>query len=556
VRHFATLLGLGLSSLFLILLVASGMKGQTVNGTLLGSVLDQQGAAVPNVSVSSRNVDTGVSRSATTDDTGAYRIASVPAGRYEVTVGAAGFKTEVRSGITVTVGADIRVDFALSVGAVEQQIQVSGEAPQVDTTSSTLSGVVEENSVRELPLNGRDWLQLATLQAGVLTVETQSRGATGGMGTKMSISGGRPSHNVYRIDGMVVNDYSNNSPGSILGVNLGVDAIREFSVLTSDYSAEYGRAAGGVINAISMSGTNTIHGTAFEFIRNSAADARNVFDGATVPPFRRNQFGGTVGGPIMKNKLFFFVNYEGLRQFLSQSFTSLTLSPNARNGILTTGPVAIDARVKPYLPLYPIPNGTINGDSGFFNFGAGTRGTEDYVTGRVDYVLTAKDTLSSSYTWDNGGSSTPDAFDEKQTLSASLNQRLMLSLQHIFSPVLLNTTRTGFVRTASSGGTQVSPTIAQVNDPSLGFVPGNNMGTISVTGLATPGGIGSSGSDVFWYTAPQVNDDLSWAKGRNAFRFGFSLEALQNNENNKSNPAGAWQFGSIHDFLTVAPKQF
>jgi outer membrane receptor for ferrienterochelin and colicin len=213
----------------------------------------------------------------------------------------------VRSGITVTVGADIRVDFAMSVGAVEQQIQVSGEAPQVDTTSATLSGVVEENSVRELPLNGRDWLQLATLQAGVLTVETQSRGATGGMGTKMSISGGRPSHNVYRIDGMVVNNYSNNSPGSILGVNLGVDAIRQFSVLTSDYSAEYGRAAGGVINAISMSGTNTIHGTAFEFVRNSALDARNFFDGATVPPFRRNQFGGTVGGPIMKNKFFYFV---------------------------------------------------------------------------------------------------------------------------------------------------------------------------------------------------------------------------------------------------------
>jgi hypothetical protein len=545
-----------LFTVFLVLLIAAGMRAQTVNGTLLGSVVDAQGAAVPNAQVSARNVDTGIARTATTDAMGGYRIASVPAGMYEISAAGAGFKTELRSGITVTVGADIRVDFALTVGAVEQQVTVSGEAPQVDTTSSTLSGVVAENTVRQLPLNGRDWLQLATLQPGVLTIETQSRGATGGMGTKMSISGGRPSHNVYRIDGMVVNDHSNNSPGSILGVNLGVDAVREFSVLTSDYSAEYGRAAGGVINAITMSGTNAIHGTAFEFLRNSALDARNFFDGATVPPFRRNQFGGTVGGPIKKNKLFYFVNYEGLRQFLSESFTSQTLSPNARNGVLATGTVTIDPRIKPYLALYPVPNATISGDTGFFNFGAGVKGAEDYVTGRVDYVISANDTLSSSYTFDNGGSSTPDPFNEKLDRSESRNQRLMLSFQHVFSPTLLNTTRTGFTRTAASGGFDVSPNIPQLTDPSLGFLPGKNMGTIDVVGLSSPGGIGSTGSDIFWYTAPQVNDDLSWEKGRNAFRFGFSLEALRNNEDTQSNPAGNWAFGSIHDFLTVVPDQF
>jgi Carboxypeptidase regulatory-like domain/TonB dependent receptor/TonB-dependent Receptor Plug Domain len=541
---------------FLMLSIASAITAQTVNGNLLGTVLDQQQAAVADAQVSSRNVDTGAMRTTTTDATGSYRIASVPAGTYEITVGAAGFTTQVRSAVTVTVGADVRVDFALSVGAVQQQVQVTGEVPQVDTTSSTLSGVVAENTVRQLPLNGRDWLQLATLQPGVLTVETQSRGATGGMGTKMSISGGRPSHNAYRIDGMVVNDHSNNSPGSILGVNLGVDAIREFSVLTSDYSAEYGRAAGGVINAITMSGTNAIHGTAFEFLRNSALDARNFFDGATVPPFRRNQFGGTVGGPIKKNKVFFFANYEGLRQFLSESFTSQTLSPNARNGLLTTGPVVIDPRVKPYLALYPVPNATITGDTGFFNFGAGVRGSEDYVTGRIDYTLSANDTLSSSYTFDNGGSTTPDPFDEKLERSESRNQRFMLSFQHVFSPTLLNTIRTGFTRTAASGGFDVSPNIPQLTDPSLGFLPDTNMGTIDVVGLSSPGGIGSTGSDIFWYTAPQVNDDLSWEKGRNAFRFGFSLEALRNNENTQSNPAGNWAFGSIHDFLTVVPDQF
>ena len=543
-------------SILLILSIASGMRGQTVNGNLLGSVLDQQQAAVANAQVSSRNVDTGATRTATTDASGSYRIASVPAGRYEVTVTAAGFTTAVHSGITLTVGADVRVDFALSVGAVQQQVQVTGEVPQVDTTSSTLSGVVSENTVRQLPLNGRDWLQLATLQPGVLTVETQSQDVTGGMGTKMSISGGRPSQNVYRIDGMTVNDHTNNSPGNILGANLGVDAIREFSVLTSDYSAEYGRAAGGVINAITMSGTNAIHGTAFEFLRNSAMDARNFFD-QQIPPFRRNQFGGSIGGPIKKDKLFFFANYEGLRQFLSESFTSGTLSPNARNGILASGvTVPIDPRIKPYLALYPLPNATVSGDVGLYEFGAGQSGSEDYVTGRIDYQLSAKDTISSSYTFDNGNLLTPDPFKEKSQAQSARNQRYMLSLQHIFNPMLLNTIRTGFTRTVGKNGIDTAPTLPQLTDPSLGSVPGKNLSTIEVPGLASIGGIGSSGPDLFWFTDPQVSDDLSWERGRNSFRFGFSLEALRNNEDTQSNPAGDWAFGSIQDFLTAIPKQF
>ena len=540
----------------LMLSIASAMTAQTVNGNLLGTVLDQQQAAVANAQVSSRNVDTGAMRTTTTDATGSYRIASVPAGNYEITITAAGFQTAVRSVITMTVGADVRVDFALTVGSVQQTVQVTGEAPNVDTTSSTLSGYVSENTIRQLPLNGRDWLQLATLQPGVLTVQTQSQDVTGGMGTKMSISGGRPSQNVYRIDGMTVNDHTNNSPGNILGANLGVDAIREFSVLTSDYSAEYGRAAGGVINAITMSGTNAIHGDAFEFLRNSALDAKNFFD-LTKPPFRRNQFGGSVGGPIKKDKLFFFANYEGLRQYQPASFSSETLSPNARNGILASGTtVAINPKIVPYLALYPSPNGPISGDSGLYEFGANQAGVEDYVTGRIDYTLTSKDTISSSYTYDNGSLTTPDIFGEKLDAQAARNQRYMLSEQHLFTPMLLNTIRTGFSRTVGSNGIDESPTIPQLTDPSLQFIPTHNMGTLDVVGLSSVGGIGSTGPDLFWYTDPQVSDDLSWNKGRNSFRFGFSLEFLRNNENTESNPAGDWAFGSIQDFLTDVPAQF
>jgi len=408
---------------------------QTVTGSIVGTIGDPQGAVIPNAAVAARSLETGAERTTMSDATGHFTIVSVPAGSYELTASASGFKTEIRSGITMTVGAVVRVNFTLNVGALNEKVEVTGEAPQVDTTTSTITGLVGETIIRELPLNGRDWLSLAELQPGVVTVQA---GATPflrtGLGQKMSISGGRISGNVYRVDGMVVNDVSNNSPGGALGVNLGVDGIREFSVLTNSYSTEYGRSSGGVINAITKSGTNSLHGTAFEFIRNSQLDARNFFD-ITLPPFRRNQFGASLGGPIKKDKLFFFGNYEGVRQFLSESISANTLSPNARNGILcantactSTTQVAIDPRVMPYLPLYPLANGQITGDTGRFVVGAGQAGTEDYATGRIDEQLSANTSLAGSYTFDNSNITTPDTFNEKLIGTQVRNQRVMLSL--------------------------------------------------------------------------------------------------------------------------------
>jgi hypothetical protein len=280
------------------LLVKAPRSGaQTVTGRILGTILDSQGGVIPNASVSAKNVETGAERTTTSDASGGFNIVSVPAGSYEVAVSASGFQQEVRSGITLTVGASLRVDFTLNVGVVQQQVVVSGEAPQVDTTTSTLAGLVSETTIRELPLNGRDWLQLGALQAGVLIGLSKNpdlgENVSHGGGMFMSISGGRPTSNVFMVDGLVINDEANKSPGSALGVNLGVDAIREFSVLTSTYSAEYGRSSGGVVNSITKSGTNTLHGTAFYFDRNSALDARNFFD-QQIPPFRRHQFGGAV----------------------------------------------------------------------------------------------------------------------------------------------------------------------------------------------------------------------------------------------------------------------
>jgi hypothetical protein len=228
--------------------------------------------------------------------------------------------------------------------------------------------------VRELPLNGRDWTQLATLEPGVNSIRNQatvgSNGssdatkATRGFGDQLSVSGTRSSQNNYRVDGISINDYTNDAPGGVLGTLSGVDSIQEFSVLTTNYSAEYGRTSGGVINAITRSGTNQWHGDAYEFLRNSALDARNYFDGSTIPPFKRNQFGGAVGGPIRKDSTFFFFNYERVRQLLNVTDVSPVLSQNARNGILSTGNVTVDPAIVPYLSFWPLPNAGLlgNGD--------------------------------------------------------------------------------------------------------------------------------------------------------------------------------------------------
>jgi len=251
----------------LVCMIGAPLHAQTVGGTILGVVQDQQGGGIPKVEVSARSLDTGAVRKSVSSDNGEYRITSVPAGSYEVSASAPGFKTEVRSGIIVTVGADVGVNLSLTVGAISEKVEVTGEAAQVDTSSSALGGFVNSTTIRELPLNGRDWLQLALLQPGALfntgQTQTDSGRAQKGNGLAISISGGRATDNAFRIDGLVVNDYANAGPGSSLHVNLGVDAIREFSVLTNSYSAEYGRGSGGVINAITKSGTNQIHGSAY-----------------------------------------------------------------------------------------------------------------------------------------------------------------------------------------------------------------------------------------------------------------------------------------------------
>ncbi len=551
----------------------ASLQAQTVSGTILGQIQDQQGAAIGKVQVTAKSLDTGAIRTAAADDGGAYRITSVPAGSYEVSAAIAGFKTEVRSGISVTVGADVAVNFSLTVGAVTEKVEVTAEAAQVDTSSSALGGFVNSATIRELPLNGRDWLQLALLQPGVNIngAQNQADGSRSqrGNGIAISISGGRPTDNAFRIDGLIVNDYSNSGPGSALRVNMGVDAIREFSVLTNSYSAEYGRGSGGIVNAITKSGTNEIHGSAYYFHRNSALDARNFFDTLNIPAFRRHQYGGAVGGAIKKDKTFFFSNYEALHEIKSLSTSDPTLSVNARNGILcvnppsctTTKQVTVDPRIKPFLALYPIPNGPVTGNVGKFLFGPKRKGDENYVIGKIDHYFSAATTLSGSYTYDDASVVTPDNYNLKSSLAPSRRQNGVLSLQHIFSASIINNTRVGISRTFAGNAADILPTIPQLTDPALGFMPGQVFGQIQISGLTTglqgvPSGLGSSGESRYCYTAPQLYNDLSWTKGRHSIRTGFNVERIYHNSKDPQKVSGQWTFDSVEQFLTDVPSLF
>jgi len=566
---------------FLLQVIPAHVRAQTTNGAILGTVHDASGAGIPGVSVLVKSIETGATRTVETNSDGSYEVLSLPAGAYQVEASLKGFKTQVRQGITLTVGASITVDLSLVVGEVVEKVVVTDDTPQVDTTSSTISGVVGETAIRELPLNGRDWLQLATLQVGVIggleqqssAVSTNSRAARGN-GENLYISGNRPTENLYQVDGLIVNDYANGSPGSGLNVNLGVDAVREFAVLTSDYGAQYGMTSGGVVNAIFKSGTNQIHGDAFGFFRNSALDSRNTFDNAIpgngpvgTPPFHRYQYGGSIGGPIQKDKTFFFGSFEGLNQDLSISESTRTLSANARNGILcanmacsSTTTVAISPSIAPFLALFPVANAPISAnqpsDEALFTFPGAETGHEYYAVGKFDHNFSDLTRLSASFQWDTGALLQPDSYNQKLLGSPSNHYNFTTSLQHSFTPTVLNTARIGVSRTFAADSQDVSAISPLDTNKQLGFLPGLPVGIFTAGDLSTSGGLGASGSDNFHFTSYQASDDLNVIRGRHTLQFGFLFDRIDDNFNSANIPLGEWDYASIQDLLTNSPQDF
>src|SRR5262245_4802606 len=308
---------MAIRSLFVLLLVftlcAPLALGQVNSATVSGTVHDESGAVLPGVSVAIQNQDTGISRNVTTNETGRYSAPALGLGNYQVTAQLQGFKSQARSGITLTVGREAVVDFTLGVGEVSQTVEVTEEAPLIELTNANLGGLVDDRTIREMPLNSRSWDTLAYTVPGVVKYGTAGGGFNSGSGeNKFSVSGARSYSNSFLLDGTDVNDSSNSTPGGAAGTNLGVDAIKEFKIVATTFSAEYGRATGAVVSAVTRSGTNQLHGTLFEFHHNSVFDSRTIFDledgdgdgKAELPPFHRNQFGGVLGGPIKKDKTF------------------------------------------------------------------------------------------------------------------------------------------------------------------------------------------------------------------------------------------------------------
>src|SRR5437773_8104587 len=370
------------------------LEAQAVRATILGVVRDSSGAPMPGATVEVRNVGTGAARSVVTNDLGRYNTPDLAIGTYEVQASLPGFQRVVHKGITLRVGSENVVDFTLPVGAVEETVTVTGESPIVDTTSSAVATTIEQRQIADLPLNGRNFAQLITLAPAVTTVTFT--GSLFGRQTVYSVAGGRPEGQAFLLDNTNVANFWNRAAGSgVLGSTLGVEAIAEFQALTNTYSAQFG-GGGGVINAITRSGANLVHGSAFEFARNSKLDARNFFDDPTKPkpPFTRNQYGGSLGGPIKRDRAFFFLNYQGIKQNLGETRILTVPDANARNGLIPIAGVltnvGVAAAVKPALDLYPLPTTPLSGGVGQVNQVDTTTGHENYVLGRFDYTLSPK----------------------------------------------------------------------------------------------------------------------------------------------------------------------
>jgi hypothetical protein len=583
--------------MLIIGLCPSLASAQVSNSAISGKVIDSADAAVAGATITVRNVATGATKSATTDDEGRYRVQDLPVGVYEIQASATGFETVVHSDVTLTVGSQPVIDFTLPVGTTSETVTVVSQVSSVETQKSALSFLVTQKQIRDLPLNGRNFEQLLTLGSGVQTIPGEPPGTIGsttfyGQQTNYSFSGSRPVGQSFLLDGTEIQGFFDHGTGSaVTGNSLGIDAIREFQVLTSTYGAQFG-GTGAVVNAVSRSGTNDWHGSAYEFLRNSVFDAKNYFDdpSAPIPSFRRNQFGGTFGGPIKKDKLFFFVNYEGLRQSLGQTGRQYVPDANVHNGIIPCAALNFApsctaatpdsnlgmpnpnssnpalAQVAKILPIYPLPNNApapglpVGSDVldaqgrrtgvGLFTSVANNIANENYFLARVDYQLTPDDVLFSRYVSDRASQVLP--FPQSQLNKwpegdNTANQYFSLEERRVFSPTLVNSLRFSFTRTNERASTTGET-------PALNLIgAGRQDATISAGGITNP--IGPVGLVPYFLIQNKftVGDDFSWERGTHNIQAGASLVRVQTNLSAPSFIGGDFFFGTLESFLRGQP---
>jgi hypothetical protein len=554
--------------LALALVVAAAPSGfaQITAATIWGTVKDQTGAVLPGVDLVVRNLDTGLTRTAVTNEQGLFTVPGLPPGRYEARASLPGFSTGVRPDIELSVGQEAGIDLVLKVGAAEESIDVVATAVMVDTRSSVLSALVPEKTIEELPLNGRNYINLATLQPGIINFVEKSGTSSSTRGVQLNINGMGGRSNSFLIDGANMKGYAGIATVTAADSTLGVETIREFRVVTNAFSADYGRAMGGVVSIVTKAGGNDVHGSGFEFVRNSRLDTRNFFDPVSGPPdFTRNQYGLSFGGPIRKNKLFFFGGYERLQEDLGLTLLTTVPDQAARNGFVPDSRgnlqfVGVNQAVKPYLDLYPLPNaGELIPPSGvpqgigqfIYPFNRPTR--ENFGQGRVDMQVSATHALFVRHTYDGAHQVLPSgtvSFPQFSTDSTSSNQFLTVEEKWIVSPAVLNTGR------FSNSILKFEQLPANILQEPLAFFPqAPHMGSIAVTGLTTLGNdntLPSTNNVTYW----TWSDDLTYTKGKHLVKIGALVEHAHSSKQTTTSSRGAYTFNDLTHFLQGNANQF
>lgn len=575
--------GTGPAIVILVLLLTSALPAaaQVADAGMSGVVTDPSGAAVSGAMVAAKDVETAVVRSTTTNSAGQYQLAALQVGAYEVTVSKDGFQTLVQGGIVLVVGQQAVVDFALKVGAVSQHVTVSSNTPVVSATTTDITGLVGEQQVKDLPLNGRSFDLLMLLDPGVVNFTWEKTGGTGisnsTTANNFAVAGNRPQQNLFLLNGIEFSGAAENNmtPGGASGQLLGVDAIREFNLERDTYGAEYGKKPGGQVSIVTQSGTNQWHGSVYEFLRNNALDAPNYFDLNNVaPPFQRNDFGASMGGPVTKNKTFIFANYEGFRQNLHQ--TSLAFVPDAQ----TRTDASVIPQVAALLSLWPVaPAGSKDfgvttpgctpgpGCDGVAQFASSPLQTirEDFGNVRLDHVFNPNDSGSIVYTVDDSFNQTATPADPYSTDLTTLREQV-LSLQetHVITSSILNAARIGFTRAGYYFTGEPTPGSPAATPPSwcgtqspCGFLQGLPIGAVVVGGSQASNpqaqlGLAGSNNGSNLHLARNIYtlaDDVSDKVGRHQIRFGVSLEPFQSNEELALSQYGQLTFTGIPNFV-------
>jgi len=546
------------------------LAGQTATGSIGGLVKDESGAVVPGATVVVINSETGVRRTIPTDVGGRYRIPGLNAGMYQVEARSPGFQTSVRSGIQLTVGRDLEIEMLLRLGQVEQVTEVTAEAPLVETVTNTLSGLVDNQTIEELPLNGRSFMELVALQPGVHTFRTKNDD-TASSGAEISVGGNRYQTNTILLDGIELlgSGFQDGTPGGALSKVMGVDAVQEFNVMTGNYSAAYGKRNGAVVNIMTRPGTNQLHGTAAYFHRNDNFDARNFFDPEEPGEFRRNQFAGSIGGPIVRDRTFFFGSYEGLREGLGLSSITTVPDADARRGFLPdreTGElvdIGLNPAVTPFLnAFFPLPNGRNFGDGTAELFAAPSLvSRQDFWLVRMDHHFSEQDSIFGRYNFSDARIGNPKANPVFITNTSTREQAATLEYKRSYV-TLLNSARVGFTR-----GREFSA--VEPIDPGpfegLRFIEGAE----SIGNMTFSEGGGSTGSAAlpevgsdrplrrYIINQFEAGDQVYYYRGNHSIQFGGKYQWIHNNDNIRGgDDFGGFEFSGLGSFLRGEPDIF